>query len=394
MSFHTIDPGGLLPDLEVDIDVTNNPTNPVRVWTDITTYVRQVSFARSGRSDELQRTTTGTLAVTLDNRGDVITALGIRKAQWLRVQARWAGVTYARWQGIIESVPRQWPQAGKDATIQIQAADVLKIFALFDLAGQTFSAQRNDQRVTAIAALTSVPTGSIDTGTDAADAIGTPISEGTDSLSYLLEVEGSENGLLVADPAGTLSFQGRHWRMLNSAVPVATIGDTFGIPYRDSATFEDDDTRIANNVSVTPLGGTAVVVSDSTSQNKYWIRRLNRGLVTSDTNIAADAANYLLSRYKDPTPRIPTVTIDLAAVPSALKPTLFAANNSTRFTWKRNATTPISVDTYVEQISETIRPGGGGWQMTLQLSPAADESAWLLGDSVFGVLDTTTKLTY
>lgn len=395
MTFIAIDGGhGLLPDLSVELDVTNDPTNPVRVWTDVTPKLRQLDFTRSGRNDELQRTSTGSLSAVIDNRSSAVTALGIRKRQWIRVQARWAGVTYARWQGIIGQLPRQWPSAGKDDLIQLRADDALKVFKLYDLADQTFSAQRNDQRVSALATLVGISTSSIDTDSDAADAVASPIGEGTDALSMLLDIEASENGLVVAEPDGRLSFQGRHWRMLHSASPVAVFGETAArIPYRDTVVRDDDDTRIANIVAVTPLGGVAQIAADATSQAKYWKQRLNRALLTSSAAVATDASNYLLGRYKDPSARIPAIEVQLVAVPDALKPALLAAGNSTRFGFERAASTPISEEDYVEQISESITPGVG-WTIKMQLSPAGDESGWVLGDAVNGVLGTTTRLVY
>ena len=412
MSFHVIDGGrGVLPDLCVEVDVTNVPTNPTRVWTDITTYVRQYTSTRSGRNDELQRTAPGTLSIQADNRGDVITTLALRKAQWVRVRSQWGGVAEARWQGIIETLPRQWPSAGHDSVIEIQAADILKIFRLYDLAGETFPAQRNDERVVAIAALVGVTTSSIDTDTDAADAITDPLPEGSDALSMLLQIEESENGLLVAEPDGTLSFQGRHWRLRNSATPITTLGEgATDIPYRDTVTRDDDDTRIANIVSVTPLVGTPVVVNDSTSWGNYWKRRLNRTLITSDVGVATDAANYLLGRYSDPSPRIPTIEPILSAtvLPGTVYgtgsygsgsygtgrwATMLAAGNSDRINWTRAATTPLDEDAFIEQIGETVTPGTD-WQIVLQLSPAADEAGWVLDDATYGLLGVSTVLVY
>lgn len=569
-SSHTLSP--LLPLLSIEVDVTNQPTNPTRAWTDITPLVRQLGFVRSGRSDELQRTSAGTLTALLDNRGD--TLIGLRKGQWIRVRATWAGVIYPRWQGIVESLSREWPSAGKDSTITLEAVDVSKILRLYDLADQTFPAQRNDERVTALAVLTGVPLGSVDPGTDAADAITDPIPEGSDALSMLSDLEASENGLYIAGPDGTLTFQGRHWRLFNSSAAVASFGETptTTIPYRDSVVFEDDDTRIANIVSVTTSTGVSFTTSDTASQTKYWKRRLNRTLASSDGNLALDAANYLVNRYKDPAARVPTISVDLAIVPDSLKPALLAARNSSRFLWKRMTSTgnqvtnpsfevsttgwssfvnaggtlndfsratswsqfgvasahfkwtqpadttlrfgeiftpggtsgipvtanasytisayvntldasqmasawileivwiksdgaasaitpvsnspgfasnstgrlsftatapadaafaqlgiligtnvandvieayidgvqfqqnsaattytaqaPISTDVFIEQIAESILPGPARWAMTFQLSPAADESAWLLGDAVYGVLDSMTKLSY
>jgi hypothetical protein len=386
-----------LPDICVEIDRTNDPTNPTRVWTDVTPQLRQLTSTRSGRNDELQRTETGTLNALFDNRSDAMTSLGIRKRQWIRYRAQWSGVTYARWQGLIEGAPRQWPSAGRDAIVQLRAAGPFKVFRLYDLEGRTFPSQRGDQRFSSLATLVGLTTSSVDTDTDTLDAVSTPISQGTDALSTLLEIEASENGLALEGADGTVSFQGRHWRMLHSATSKGTFGESAGqIPYRDTVELEDDDQWIANNITVTPNGGLPVNVADATSQAKYFTTRLNRTLLTSSSSVALDAANYLLNRYKDPTPRLPTLDVHLAAVAKqdpTLVATLLAAVNSDRFTWTRAATTPISEDVYVEQISETVAPQIG-WTMRFQCSPAADESGWVLGDAVNGVLGTTTKLVY
>lgn len=394
-AFLSLDGHGRLPLLSVQVDVTTLPTTATRTWTDITSQIRQLTYTRSGRSDERVRTETGTLTAVCNDRGNAITGLGIRKAGWIRVRSQWASVTYNRWQGIFESLPRQWPQAGHDATIELHAADVLKVFNLYDLAGGTFAAQRNDQRVAAISALAMVGTLSIDTGTDAADAVVTPFASGSNALSELLAIEGSENGLLVAEPTGQLSFQGRHWRMLNSATASLTFGESAGqVPYRDSVVRENDDTRLANSVSVTTADGSQTAqAASASSQGTYFVRPLNVTLLTSSAAVATDAANYLLNRYKDPSPRIPSLTVDLASVGTTLKPTVLALTNSSRANWSRNAVTPITDPIYVEKVTETIAPGVG-WEIDYGCSPATDEAGWVLGDAVLGVLDSTTRLSY
>lgn len=389
--------GARCPAVCIEVDVTNDPTNPTRVWTDITPLVRQERHTRSGRSDERQRTETGSLAALVDNSGGDVTALGIHRSQWIRVRGQWDGVTYPRWQGIIESIPRTWPSAGHEDLLELRAVGVFKIARLYDLAGETFAFQTNGERVNDILDLVMIPVGDIDSDTDPADAVTDPIAEGTDALQTLLAIEESENGLLVEEPDGTISFQGRHWRLYNSADPVGTFGEAASeIPYRDDVSYEDDDSLVANVVSVTPLGGAAVTVSDAASQDREWTRRLNRSLVTSSATLARSAAEYLLARYRDPASRIPGLTVQLSAAALRdpdLVTTMLAANDSDRFVWKRAAAVAIEDDVFVEQISETITPGSG-WDMRLQLSPTGDEHGWLLGDAVYGLLGETTVLTY
>jgi hypothetical protein len=617
-----LDRAGRLPSLVVEVDRTNQPTNPVRVWTEITGYIRNQGGGLSGRNDEFQRTTPGTLQLLLNNRDDAgvrFETLGVQKAQWVRVRAVWQGTTYPVWQGVIEGLLRQWPSAGRDATLQLTAVDSLKLCRLYDLAGTTFPAQRVDQRIVAILALVGLPVGyssavagfapslywrlgesagttaadasgngrngtygagvtlaqtgllvgdantsvlftnaitsvvtsayspfvagskrtfvglanrtattdadvlfgdasgttnlrlaaasndvqfisaflltwagawpgisqtvhwaltyddttflgelfingvsqgqkmavvplgasttfqaglsgasaapfngkmdeiavyeyiltarevqaiyytstiaaagTLDTDTDTVDAVATPLSPNSFALDQLLALEGSDNGLLIANPDGSMSYQGRHWRYVNAVTSTLTLADDFtGVPYRDNAQYQDDDSRLANVVSVTPLGAsTPVTVVDSASQAEYWSRTnpsVDRSLLSSSVSLATSAAQWLLHKYKDPSPRLPTVTVDLMAAQqrsNGYVASLLAAANSQRWTWKRQTASPVNQDVYVEQVSHEIDPRVPSWTVTLQLTPADTESAWILGHTTYGVLDSTTRLAY
>ena len=333
----------------------------------------------------------------LSNRGDAITSLGLTKRQWIRVRSQWLGVTYAEWQGIIEGGVRTWPSMGKDALVSIAAAGVFKALRLYPLDGTTRPSERGDQRVAAWAGLAGLTMGPVSTDTDTLDAVSTPYGTGTDALSQATAVEESENGLLVETRDGLLGFQGRHWRFVNSATSKATFGETPGstIPYRDDAAYSDDDSLLATSVSVTPLGGTAQTATDSTQAAKLWQSYLTRNLLSSSTPLAQSAAQWLLSLYKAPGPRLPQISLDLAAVATispSLVPAVLGANLSDRFTWTRNAPSTISQDVYIEQMHETIRPGQ--WSMQWELSPALDQLGWVLGDAVNGLLGQTTALMY
>lgn len=396
--------GDLLPELSVEVDVTTNPRSSSRVWTDITPYVRHVEYTRSGRNDEMQRTATGTMTVLCGDQGGAVSGLGITKRQWIRLRARWDMVVYPLWQGVFETVPRRWASYGSDPTVELQAADVFKILRVTPLDGKDsttdptiFGAVRNDQRVAGIVGLAMLDTGTISSDTDAADAVSDPIAVGVDALSTCIDIEASENGLLVAEPDGTVSFQGRHYRIVNSATSLATFGESAGeIPYQDDVEYDDTDVYVANPVTVTIPDGTSVTVSDDDYLDKNWGNPLQRNILSSNLLLAADCAHYLLNRYKDPAPRIPQISVQLQAVArhaAAEMPTLLGAGNSDRFTWTRDADTPISTDVFLEQIGGTI-DREGTWDLSLQLSPASDDPAWALGQAGASELGQTTYLIY
>lgn len=325
MAFWAIDAGrGVLPLLSVEIDVTNAPTNPTRVWTDVTNDVRSLTYSRAGRQDELQRTQPGSLSMTLNSKSAKYdptnpSGIGIRRTQWLRVRAQWNGVTYARWQGLIENISQSWPQAGKvTSVVTITAADAMKVLTLFDLKGRTFPAQTTDARVSAICAAAGV-SASID---DAGQSTLIPVTAALPKQSYadqhLQQVEQTENGLVFAGPEGAIHFQSRHYRTLHSQTAKATIGDTSGaILYRDSATVDTDDAYLVNLVGVTPTNadgslGTDQVASDATSETNHFQRTsstVDRTILVSSWVEALACAQWLVNRYGEPSPRVPTVEI-------------------------------------------------------------------------------------
>lgn len=411
------------PRLVVEVDFTNDPTNPTRVWTDITADVRQIQYTRAGRNTELQRTAAGTLSALLDNRAGSYDPTnpgspyypGVKRMRWIRVRAVFVGsggtygaglygdssyngtggaaaVIYPRWQGLIETWNQSWPGAGTDATVSITATDAFKVLNLFDLNGLSFPAQQTSDRVIAGLAAAGITVSTVATGQTSIVADG-PFSQGSSALSHLLQVEETENGLLYAEGDGTVVFQDRYYRLLHSGSSVATIGDVDGeIPYRDGE-LDLDDADVWNEVSVTPSGGVAQIADDLVSQASNYTRRLNRDSLCADAGEALSAAQYLVGLYGNPAPRIPQVEV-LGAADTSKWPTILAAKNSDRFTWKRRASGhTISEDVFVEQVSDTVVPGTS-WQVTFEMSPASAQTFWILENSTFSVLDTSTVPAY
>lgn len=417
MTFHSIEGGGSYgegsygegfyggrnpryADLCVEIDFTNDPSDSTRVWTDVTEDVRELSYVLDGRNDALQRTSTGSLQMTLNNRAgdyDPTNASGayypgVKRLRWIRVRSQWDGVEYPEWQGLIESWTQAWPEAGKDATVTVTAATALKALNLFDLGGRHYSAQRTDQRVSAVCADVGVA-GTFDTGISSVVDSGT-FTDGSSALSHLQDVEETENGRLFTTADALVTFQSRHYRLLNSSTSRGTIGDAAGeVPYRPaSAALVSDDQNIWNRAIVTPSGGTAETATDDTSIATYFERTLTRSILTSDQSEARSAAQFLVGLYGDPAPKLPKLTLIPVAAP-AQWPTVLGLVNSNRVTFKRRAVAAITQDGFVEQKATRILPGIL-WDVDVQLSAAPDQAGWNLGDAVYGLLGESTVLVY
>lgn len=399
-TFYTVSGNADCPDIRVEIDVTNQPTNASRVWTNITPYVRQLSYQRGGRSHELRRTDAGTLTMLLDNRDGRFDPTNtaspyypnLKRMRWLRVTGKWAGVEYARWAGLVEGWAQEWPELGRDAVTTVQAADAFKILALYDLGGKSYASALTGTRVGSVLTDVAVPY-TAGAGKTTVVASGT-IATGTKALSHLQDVVDSENGLLFADPSGQIVFQDRHFRLTdsNSITSVCVIGDGPGeIPYREGR-LDSDDVDVWPTVKVTPDGGTVETQSDATSQAEHFDRVLEKSILSSSQAEALSAAQWLSGQYADPAPRLPQVGL-VARQASTRWPTVLGLTNSQRVTWKRRASTTITVDAFVEQVLETIVPGTS-WDTAVQLSPADDAAYWLLGVAGFSELGTTTILAY
>lgn len=388
------------PELIVEIDFTNNPTNATRVWTDVTTDVRQVNYSSDGRNHELTRTDIGTLSAVLNNRhghyDPTNTASprypGVKRKRWIRVSAVWDGVTYRRWTGLIEEWSQEWPAFGTDATVSITASSALSVLNLFDLDGLSYVSQPTGTRTGAVLTSASVTSYTVDTGQSTVVASGT-FARGSTALAHLLDVEETENGRLFSKGDGSVQFQSRHYRLLNSSASQGTIGDAAGeIRYR-TGRLDLDDADLYNEVEVTPSGGTPETASDATSKLEHYTRRLNRDILSSSQAEALNAAQYLLSLYADPSPRIPEVEL-VGASDTSKWPTILGAKISDRFVWKRRAVAnTITTDVFLERYSDTVAPGRD-WRVSFQLSPAADQAGWVVGNSTYSLAGQTTVATY
>jgi len=204
-------------------------------------------------------------------------------------------------------------------------------------------------------------------------SMGPAVTDGQDALTALQEVVDTENGAHFVDRTGTLTFQARSARY-NSLVPMWTFGEnTAGgeIPYEDM-TSELDPTRLANQISITQASSNQVFsAQDATSITDYFPRQLTRTINASGAQECQDAANYLLSRYKQPAVRVSSLKLHPSANPSVLWPVCLSLELGARIRVMRRPPTPaatIQVDCFVENIAWELDDQGDAW-VTLQCSP-------------------------
>lgn len=220
------------------------------------------------------------------------------------------------------------------------------------------------------------------------------LTEGETLLDACQKVSLSENGTFYAE-AGTVTFKSRADRYLKTASKW-TFGERADLgeyPYRPDIAFDYDPTRIMNDVQVTRAGGATATATDTASQKAYFRRSYSRTVNIKSDLEATDAANYLLQKNKKPAQRVSRVTIEPSSNPT-LWPVALGARIGDRVTVKRRTSAgyTMSADYYIERIEHNRGPDV--WTTSFQMSPVTNTQPWILGDSTYGVLDTTTIPAY
>ncbi|MFI2078584.1 hypothetical protein, partial [Streptomyces triculaminicus] len=207
---------------------------------------------------------------------------------------------------------------------------------------------------------------------------------GQDAVSALEAVVQTEAGQHYVDRSGVMVFKARSARY-NATVAVYTFGENTAAgeyPYED-CTLDYDSTRLANQVTVTQSSTSQqFYAQDAASITDYFPRSQSRSVNSASALECQDAANYLLSRYKQPTTRVAALKLHPSANP-ALWPVCLSLELGTRIRVMRRPPSPapaITVDCFVENIVWEQDDTGDAW-VTLQCSPAdttpyAASAAW------------------
>lgn len=239
----------------------------------------------------------------------------------------------------------------------------------------------------------------VDTGTSS--AMGPPSAvEATPLLQALQRIQDTEAGNLFENRDGGVQFDGREIRYLRTA-PAATFGDGAGeIPYTEAPVWGFDVTQTNNQALVTRTGGIrAVSQPDTTGSIRSFYPRGYTLTVDCQTDLEAiDHANWVVANRAQPKQRVQTITIDLGSNPAQFT-TILNLEIGQRYTVKRRAKSAnagagitMSADYYLERIAHRqVDPQTASWLVDLQLSPVPLQP-WILGDSTYGVLGTTTVL--
>lgn len=136
------------------------------------------------------------------------------------------------------------------------------------------------------------------------------------------------------------------------------------------------------------------VAADAASTDDYLLRPLPmQELLLTSSNEAQDMAWYLLARLKAPQLQFSDLSLAPEGDPAGLWPKALGFELNTRITVKRRPPgggSAISQESQIQDITHTYAASPQSWTTTWRLSLADPTSYWLLGDTTYGVLGTTT----
>lgn len=214
-------------------------------------------------------------------------------------------------------------------------------------------------------------------------------SNDTDVLGQFQSVAEAASGTFFMGPAGELVYQNRSRRM--------------GAPYKwtiaersEDLSFDWDQDRIFNSVTVNRTTGIIRTAIDQTSINSYGLKSITLTRdVASDTEVA-DIAAWLLHRYRDSGPQLDTLILSGDGLSSTETTDLFAAVLGAEIGQRLlldalGPTAPTdSLGFFIEGVETNIQADGSAftYEATLSLSTDTNSDVWILESALSGSLDT------
>jgi hypothetical protein len=247
------------------------------------------------------------------------------------------------------------------------------------------SAAARMSRIASYLGLTVTTTGSI------FDGMGSQKALGRAALTHLREVESTESGKLLASrSAAALIFQSRDVRYN----PIAALSLTYADLETDGVKYADDDQKMINDVTASRPGGATQRVVNQTAVDTYGPKPQTLELFKDSDLKVTDAANWLVSRYADPPPEIRQVPVEAYSLPAATYRTLLNADVSTvlELTGLPDQAPAATATVCIEGYEENI--GLSQHRIDFHTSRAQTDTVWVLNDSTYSVLDSTTRLAY
>jgi len=406
-------------DLTVEIGFDSNPFDNSISFTDISSYVRQITTKR-GRANELGQFVSGTASILLSNADNRFnpnntsspyydSANSITKIQpfkVVKITATYDSSSYPIYYGFLDFIPVQYPALGADSTVIFNCVDAFKIFnsqtldsagwrlgrggfselGVSTLIGYEDVQELSSARITRLLNQIQFPSSlrDIQTGTN---QVSSQSSETTDLLTAMRNVETAENAQFFIAKDGKATFRNRNYRISNTRainVQATFSNDGNDLPYTDVVTSFDTN-EVINVYSWKRNGGATQFISDSNSVQRY------RPLSSSVTTINVSDSDVLsLITQKLAETALPIVRIDSLNINPRENTAIWDKALGIEFgdRIKVKIVNPdnssYTDELWVESIAHNINGSTQSWNTVLTLSPASS-SGWILGEAKLGI---------
>jgi len=360
-------------------------------YADLTSIVLSVNIRR-GRNRQLDQFNAGTAQVVFNNNSRILDPLNTASIYYPFVLPRSPIIIYANGTPIYTGFVEDWDldyQNANQGRMVARCVDTFGTLANQQLNAFTPSAQTSGLRVDAVLDRPEVAyQGARSIGTGSSTLGPYAVSQDTNVLNYLQQVNTSEQGYIYTAADGTLTFKGRS-SVLNPVAGASFTTNGTGIPYM-SLVNQYGSELLYNYIVTQSPAGAAQTSSDADSIALYQTQNYNLlQLLNSTTSEVAGLGAYLLGKYRNPVVRFTGVSCELAALTSAQWSTIFAIDLTSIVTVQKdyNTGTPLteSQTLIVSGIEHRIVPGSHTINFTME---STDGNQYLtLDDAIFGTLD-------
>lgn len=239
----------------------------------------------------------------------------------------------------------------------------------------------------------------------------------TDLLTDSLNTMQAEQGMFWVQPDGVIAFESRQnrWLRLTSTNTFGENGASAEIAYQDGIVFDHDPTYVFPVVTWTRNGGATALgglpADRQEAMDSYFPRQFDGSSDLAEDSAAQDLADWIFYTHRAPNTRVAEIEIDpwtAQGTPYSMWAQVLGLEVGQRVTAVRRASSAnagagltMSVPCFIERVGTpemTFTMGEERWTVTLQLSPigAAPDGPtvqpWILEDTTYGVLDSTTVL--
>ena len=291
--------------------------------------------------------------------------------------------------GVVTSYYYEFQMAGPNL-VQVQCADEFYKLAQTQLDELNVVAETSGQRITTVLALpevdytgaTSIATGTVNLGHDS----NYTIPQGTNTLTYLQQINQAEQGRLFVARDGTITFQERIGGTLSPAL--VTFTDDGSAAKYDDLQVEFDADNVVNRAYVRGLDGKEATTDDAASIATYFTQQQSilNSLLHEQSEINA-LATYLLE--PDPEPRSTSLSTQFLMLTTGQRDTVAELDIGDVITIDKEIPglgSSVNSDLAIEGI-EAVIDFNRGHRVTFYTSPTVILYELILNDPVYGRLD-------